>query len=366
MFRTGYVAGHLRFILNGSKATAPDADGTTVCWSQSDGSDAMEVSISGNGCRPTYAAAMWGEAVAVLSMTDVRLALLREKQKKQKKQKKQEKQEKQKKKEDDLEVEAMIAREKALRVEFIVWRDFSAKVVRNHWNNELKTFATIALGGGTSTTTQEEAMTMGDPLPPGCNLTAVRPVGEPAKVRELLGFMPWFFNGLLSSRADSPDATFMTQWAQLWNEDGGFAAKWGLRTAERRHACYNYSWTHGDCWNGPSWPYETARILTAAANILHAPAAAAATTRRTENDKGASSSSSSSLLNRSTYVALLAQYAAQHTRSFAANDTASPVGSGHVFENIHPDTGVWNNRRLMYDAMGPNRDQGTSIRAYDD
>ena len=36
------------------------SDGTP-CWWQNDGADAMEVSVSGSGCRPTMAAIMFGE-----------------------------------------------------------------------------------------------------------------------------------------------------------------------------------------------------------------------------------------------------------------------------------------------------------------
>ena len=36
-----------------------------VSWWQDDDRDAMEVSISGPGCRPTIASAMWGEADAI-------------------------------------------------------------------------------------------------------------------------------------------------------------------------------------------------------------------------------------------------------------------------------------------------------------
>ena len=57
---------------------------------------------------------------------------------------------------------------------------------------------------------------------------------------------------------------YLRMWAQLVDPDG-FAGPWGLRTAERRSPCYNYSYAHHDCWNGPSWPYETARVLTGAA-----------------------------------------------------------------------------------------------------
>jgi len=128
-------------------------------------------------------------------------------------------------------------------------------------------------------------------------------------------------------------------WKQLF-DDEGFAAKWGLRAAERRSKCYNYSWEHGDCWNGPSWPYETARVLTGAANVIHAAAA------------------DSAPVTRDQYISMLLAYARQHTRSYAANDTAHPAGSGHVFENLHPDLGYWNNRQQMYWRSDANRNMG--------
>ncbi len=37
---------------------------------------------------------------------------------------------------------------------------------------------------------------------------------------------------------------FTAMWAELV-DPAGFGAAWGLRVAERRSACYNYSWEHG-------------------------------------------------------------------------------------------------------------------------
>merc|ERR1712107_689469 len=110
-------------------------------------------------------------------------------------------------------------------------------------------------------------------------------------------------------------------WKQLF-DDEGYSAEFGLRTAERRSPCYNYSYSHRDCWNGPSWPYETARVLTSAANLL--------------NDYP-----EQTVLGKSEFFRLLDQYARQHTRTRAAKDTADPPGSGHVFEVLHPDEGYW-------------------------
>merc|ERR1719198_2708139 len=153
--------------------------------------------------------------------------------------------------------------------------------------------------------------------------------------------MPWYFEGLLEAADDDVagggapiDALGM--WDQLFDGDG-LAAAWGLTTAEQRHACFNYSWEHGDTWNQNSWPYETSRLLTGAANILN-------------RDDG----SAQAHLTNEQYFSLLVDYARQHTRTSAVNDTGIP----HVFENVHPFLGYWNNRERMYWTMDANRNMG--------
>ena len=61
------------------------------------------------------------------------------------------------------------------------------------------------------------------------------------------------------------------------------------------------------------------------------------------------------------YVALLDQYARQHTRTTATNDTARPAGSGHVFELVHPDLGYWIDRYRMYMEGSGNKDTITRL-----
>jgi len=92
--------------------------------------------------------------------------------------------------------------------------------------------------------------------------------------------------------------------------------------------------------NGPSWPYETARVLTGFANLLNQD------TSTIDHDK------------LENYYYLLRQYAQQHTKTFAVNDTAVPRGSGHVFENLHADLGYWNNRQRMYHRNDTNKNMG--------
>ena len=63
-----------------------------------------------------------------------------------------------------------------------------------------------------------------------------------------------------SGQLITPGAPFDKFAAPMWPrlfDSKFFAAKWGLTTAERQAPCYNYSWSHADCWNGPSWPYPS-------------------------------------------------------------------------------------------------------------
>ena len=305
-----------------------------ACWFQTDGSDAMEVSVSGDGCRPTTASIMWAEATAVARF-------------------------------------ARLGRNESLAQAYEQYAaDTRAMLLSLHWNAAIDSFGVVPLAnkhtrrvvGGNDDDDDDAPLTSKQgvvPLTskqsarasasshaessssssaPACNLSAVRIPDEPVGVRELLGFIPWYFEGLMPPE----EAAFHAQWKALFDADG-FLSPWGLRTTERRHPCYNYSWAHGDCWNGPSWPYETARVLGGAANALHAASAAGA---------------AAAPLSREQYVSMLLDYARQHTATFAADDTASPVGSGHIFENLHPDLGYWNNRQQMYWSEAPMRDMG--------
>ncbi|WP_248965395.1 MGH1-like glycoside hydrolase domain-containing protein [Sphaerisporangium perillae] len=78
--------------------------------------------------------------------------------------------------------------------------------------------------------------------------------------REDVGFVPWQF-GL-------PDAAQSKAWEQLLDPQG-FAAPYGPATAERRSPWFMHDALQGCChWDGPSWPYSTAQILTGLANLL--------------------------------------------------------------------------------------------------
>ena len=118
---------------------------------------------------------------------------------------------------------------------------------------------------------------------------------------------------------------------QLLDKEG-FAAEWGPRTAERRHPAYNFSCEHPCTWNGPSWPYETSRLLAALANVL--------------NEELVPQNMSSSV-----WLRLLAQYARAHTRSKVSEPSdlkGAPVPQHPwIGEVIHPDDGTWIARDYM-------------------
>ena len=182
--------------------------GEKGCWWQSDGADAMEVSVSGTGCRPTIASAMWGEATAAAKMA----TLL-----------------------GNAEMAANFTAEAAATKRLIL---------EEHWSKALQSFAVISPGGG--------GVPSDDPTPERlCNLSDVRPPNATVKVRELLGFMPFYYGSELVDDTTLAK-TGPPMFKQLFDNEGGFAAPYGLRTLEHRAACYNYSFSHGDCWNGPS------------------------------------------------------------------------------------------------------------------
>jgi hypothetical protein len=86
--------------------------------------------------------------------------------------------------------------------------------------------------------------------------------GPFAKVREQLGFIPWYFH------LPEPGRGYEVAWRQF-TDDQGFRAPYGLTTAERRHPAFR-SHGVGTCeWDGAVWPFATSQTLTALANVLH-------------------------------------------------------------------------------------------------
>ena len=85
--------------------------------------------------------------------------------------------------------------------------------------------------------------------------------GKFSEAREEIGFIPWMFE-LPGARKK-----YTSAWRQL-TDPAGFAAPFGITTAERRHPQFR---THGfgHCeWDGAVWPFATSQTLTALANVL--------------------------------------------------------------------------------------------------
>ena len=171
----------------------------------------------------------------------------------------------------------------------------------------------------------------------GANFFEVqRDDGNFSNVREELGFIPWMF--------ELPDAGkgYEAAWTQL-NDPQGFAAPFGIATAERRHPQFR-SHGVGTCeWDGAVWPFATSQTLCALANVLRD--YVAATPRRSEVTATPSSreldrveatlppsAGVASLLRRDYFDAFLTYVHSQHAN-----------GKPYIGEYLDEVTGDWIN-----------------------
>jgi hypothetical protein len=147
-----------------------------------------------------------------------------------------------------------------------------------------------------------------------------------ADVRELHGYVPWYFN--------LPDPCYAQAWKQLMDPQG-FYAPFGPTTAERRHPRFMFEHDHECLWNGPSWPYATTQTLVALANLLHG--------------------CEQTFVDKNDYRELLGIYTrSQHLR--LPDGTVIPW----IDEDLHPDTGEWLARKIMlgWERPGKQADRG--------
>ena len=143
-------------------------------------------------------------------------------------------------------------------------------------------------------------------------------------VRELIGYVPWYFN--------LPPAAHNLAWKQLFDPQG-FAGKFGPTTAERRSPRFEFTFPHECLWNGPSWPYATTQTLVALANLLNGPP--------------------QNIETSADYLRLFETYArSQHIR----------LPSGRVIpwidEDLDPDTGEWIARNILESKHQPPPNRG--------
>jgi len=221
-------------------------------WSDDD-RDGMEYSISGPGLRPTINAYMYGDAMAIARMA------------------------KRCGKDDWAEAYALKAEHLKEKIDTLLWdEDF---------------YRTIPCRKGEITQLEQRP-----------------PVHEDHRVRELVGYLPWYF--------DLPDKGREDAFAQLMTPQG-FHAMWGLTTAEQRHPRFMFTHEHECLWNGPVWPFATSQTLTAAARML----------RRLGSTES---------FGWEEYRTLLRQYALSHCLQ-----RKDGTWQMWIDEDMHPYTGDW-------------------------
>jgi hypothetical protein len=148
--------------------------------------------------------------------------------------------------------------------------------------------------------------------------------GRQADVREIFGYVPWYFN--------IPDSGYESAWKQLFDGQG-FFAPFGPTTAERRHPLFMKQFNHDCLWNGQSWPFATTQVLVALANLLN--------------------NYSQKVMTKEDYFKLIDVYTRSH---FIADNSGNK--RPWIDEDLHPDTGEWLARKSLYSKNAPGKDRG--------
>ena len=209
---------NFRAFANGSSPGGSAFVATSNCLYNVDGTEGQERAISGAGCKPIANSLMAGEADAIADLCAAA---------------------------GDAACAAEFAAEAAR------WRERALAL----YNEELAFFDTLK-------TSPPNASAPPPPPPP---FAGVRELGSLSS--------PWLYGVV---RADNA-AKFAGTWTQAFDAEG-FFAPFGLRTAEKRHAKFNCPTPgcSGGCyWSGPSWPFETSKLLRAAIDVLQSPDIAA-------------------------------------------------------------------------------------------
>ncbi len=227
---------------------------------QIDDRDGMEDSISGNGYRPTINSYQYGDAVAIAKI-------------------------------------AKMAGHEPVAARYSAEADrLHAKIDDRLWNPKDDFYETVA---------RENSQGW-------------------SGVRELIGYIPWYF--------EIPTADRAIAWKQLFAPEG-FSGKYGPTTAERRSPRFGYKVRHECLWNGPSWPFATTQTLVALANLLNAPG--------------------QKVMTDEDYFRLLTTYA-------YSQRIQSPSGKviPWIDEDLDADTGNWIARSILIALHQPPESRG--------
>ena len=232
----------------------------TGLYWQIDDRDGMEFSIGGSGYRPTINSYMYGDAMAISRMAG-------------------------------LAGQGDVAREYKAKAD-----NLRALIETQLWNPADAFYETVP-----------RKMKAGGP-----------------GVRELIGFVPWYFQ--------IPGDDHVAAWKQLFDPQG-FAGAFGPTTAERRSPRFRFKHSHECLWNGPSWPFATTQTLVALANLLNR--------------------SESSVVSSSDYFRLLSAYTkSQHIRTSAGRVIP------WIDEDLDADTGEWIARNILIAKKQPPPNRG--------
>jgi hypothetical protein len=145
-----------------------------------------------------------------------------------------------------------------------------------------------------------------------------------SNVRELIGYLPWYFNIPSPQHADA--------WKQI-TDPHGFAGSFGPSTAERRSPRFRYANPDQCQWNGPMWGFATTQTLVAMANMMN--------------------SQQQNAVTNQDYLKLFSSYVNSHHLRLP-NGTVVPW----LDEGVDPDTGQWVTRQLLIDRKNPLQGRG--------
>ncbi|VAX23802.1 FIG00899144: hypothetical protein [hydrothermal vent metagenome] len=242
-------------------------DSTNILFWQLDGYDGMEVSVSGRilnkgipiggmeAVRPTINSYMYGDAKAISTIAD-------------------------------LTNQKLIAQEFSAKALLI-----KQEVQNRLWNEKLDFFTVLP--------------------------KKYSDADKPLDVRELIGYVPWYFN--------LPDDK--EEYSAAWNkvtDTTGFYAPYGLTVCERSHPYFEISYTGHECqWNGPSWPFATTQTLKGMSNLLNY-------------------YSNHGNISKDDYFKLLLQYAKSQS---IVNEEGNR--QKWIDENLNPFTGDWISRTIL-------------------
>ena len=160
---------------------------------------------------------------------------------------------------------------------------------------------------------------------------------KPLDVRELIGFVPWYFN------LPDDEAKYAAAWNKIMDTTS-FYAPVGLTVAEQSDPYFKISYEGHECqWNGPSWPFATTQTLKALANFLN-------------------NYSNNKTVTKDDYYNLLLQYSRQHKL-----ENENGVTVKWIDENINPYTGDWISRTRLknWDGKGWSDEKGGVERGKD-